>query len=190
MARAVLKVSDEADSKGLKLGRAAGKALGRTLKHMINDVAENGKEIAHGEYLIAYAIEKAEGMYMPKKGQKKRVKNGGALKLEWHEPKQHNIHIEVSVRDKADGRMIPGLDVEVTVMKGRRKVGTHRLPMLWHPYLYHYGRNWRVPGDGKYDLRVRFPAPLFHRHDRKNGRRFTRGADVTFRNVTLETGQD
>lgn len=191
MARAALKVSDEGDSKGLKLGRAEGEAFGRTLKHMLNDIAEGGKEIEHGDYLIAFALEEAEGMYAPKKRKKKGEKNGnGALKLEWREPKKENIHIEVSVRDKADGRMIPGLDIEVTVMKGRSKIGTHKHPLLWHPYLYHYGRNWKVPGDGKYDLRVRFPAPQFHRHDKKNGKRFTRGADVTFKNVTFETGQD
>ncbi|MEJ2433382.1 MAG: hypothetical protein P8Y53_09515 [Pseudolabrys sp.] len=108
-----LKPSDEGDKRGLALGRAEGEAFTRTLKHMLDDVAEGGGQ-----------------------------------------------------------------------------VGTHRLPLLWHPYLYHYGRNWKIPGDGTYSLRVRFPAPQFHRHDKKNGNRFAEGADVTFKNVKLETGKE
>jgi hypothetical protein len=172
--------SDEGDERGLELGRAEGEAFGRVLKHMLEDVADGGREIASGDYLIAYAAEKAEGMYVPK--------NGG---FEWQEPKGENIHIEVAVRDRADGRLIPGLDIDVTVIDGNGKeIGTHRHPLLWHPYLYHYGRNWALPGDGVYSLRVRFPAPQFHRHDKVNGNRFSKGADVTFGNVELKTGKD
>jgi len=175
-----LKPSDEGDKTGLKLGRAEGEAFGRTLKHMLDDVADGGEEIENGDYLIAYAIEKAEGMYVPTNG-----------KLEWKAPKDENIHIEIAVRDKADGRLIPGLDVHVTVIdKDGKELGTHKHALLWHPYLYHYGRNWIVPGDGAYSLRVRFDAPQFHRHDRKNGNRFAKGADVTFKNVELETGRE
>lgn len=172
--------SEEGDARGLALGRAQGEAFGRTLKHMIEDIADGGAEIESGDYLIGYAVEKAEGMYAPRNG-----------KLEWQEPKDENIHIEISVRDKADGRLIPGLDIDVTVIdKDGKEIGTHRHPLLWHPYLYHYGRNWVVPGDGTYCLRVRFEPPQFHRHDKKNGNRFAKSADVTFEDVALETGQD
>jgi len=176
-----LSVSDEGDARGLALGRAGGEAFGRTLRHMLDDIADGGAEIEHGDYLIAYAFEKAEGMYMP----------DGDGELKWHEPGEANIHIEVAVRDKADGRLLPGLDIDVTVIAADgTEVGTHRLPLLWHPYLYHYGRNWRIPGDGKYTLRVRFPAPQFHRHDKKNGKRFAKGTDVTFKDVALKTGRE
>ena len=172
--------SDEGDARGLALGRAQRDAFGQTLKHMIEDIADGGAEIESGDYLIGYAVEKAEGMYAPKNG-----------KLEWQEPEDENIHIEISVRDRADGRLIPGLDVDVTVIdEAGKEIGTHRHPLLWHPYLYHYGRNWVVPGDGTYRLRVRFPAPQFHRHDKTNGKRFIKDADVTFEDVELETGQD
>lgn len=181
MAKATeLQKSDEADARGLALGKQEGEAFGRTLKHMLEDVADGGEEIAHGDYLIAYAFEKAEGMYMPRDG-----------RLEWMEPERENIHIEISVRDRADGRLVPTLDIDVTLADEHgRDIGTHRQPLLWHPYLYHYGRNWVIPGDGTYSLRVRFPAPQFHRHDKKNGRRFIEGADVTFRNVKLKTGRE
>ena len=172
--------SNEGDERGLALGRAEGQAFGRTLKHMLEDVADGGREIESGDYLIAYAVEKAEGMYAPK--------DGG---LEWQAPSDENIHIEVSVRDRADGRLIPGLDIDVTVIdESGKQVGTHRHPLLWHPYLYHYGRNWVVPSNGTYSLRVRFPAPQFHRHDKVNGKRFAQGADITFEDVELKTGRE
>lgn len=175
-----LTASDEGDERGLALGRAQGLAFGRTLKHMLEDVADGGREIESGDYLIAYAAEKAEGMYVPK--------DGG---LEWQAPTDENIHIEVSVRDRADGRLIPGLDIDVTVIdKDGKEVGTHRHPLLWHPYLYHYGRNWVLPEEGTYTLRVRFPVPQFHRHDKVNGKRFAQGADVTFKDVELKTGRE
>ena len=65
-ATAELKISDEADARGLELGRQEGDAFGRTLKHMIEEIADGGGEIAHGDYLVAFAFEKAEGMYMPR----------------------------------------------------------------------------------------------------------------------------
>ena len=44
------------------------------------------------------AVEEAEGMYVPKDGA-----------LEWQEPGDRNAHVEVAVRDAAEGRLIPGL---------------------------------------------------------------------------------
>jgi hypothetical protein len=87
---------NEADARGLELGRREGEAFGRTLKRILEDVADGGEEIAHGDYLIAYAFEKAEGMYIPRDG-----------KLEWTAPERENIHIEIAVRNRADGRLLP-----------------------------------------------------------------------------------
>lgn len=88
--------SDEGDEAGLELGRAQGEAMTPTLRHMIDDVAHDGGEQAAGEYLVAYAVEEAEGMYVPRNG-----------RLEWQDPGEVNAHIEVAVRDAADGRLIP-----------------------------------------------------------------------------------
>jgi hypothetical protein len=170
--RPKLKVSEEGDAKGLRLGRAEGAAYGRTLKHMTGDVAEAGDAVRHGDYIIGYAVEKAEGMYMP----------GRTGRLKWMEPKAANAHIEVSVRDAADGRFIPVLDVTVTVTNsGGKKIGKHKEPLVWHPYLYHYGRNWRLPGDGRYSLRIQFPAPKFHRHEERQAHEQGRRCHVSQR---------
>ena len=62
--------------------------------------------------------------------------------------------------------------------------------MLWHPMLYHYGRNWTVPADGEYTLKVHIDPPTFMRHDEINGCRFKEPVDVTFEGVKVERGQD
>ena len=172
--------SDEADAEGLKLGQQQGEALTRTLRHMTGDIAQTGDEVESGEYLIAFAIEKAEGMHVPEGGD-----------LRWQEPGEENAHVEVAVRDAADGRFIPGLKVFVTITSGSgEEIGTHEHPLLWHPYLYHYGRNWKLPSSGRYDLKIAFDPPEFPRHDEKNGRRFLARGEVTFSGVGIETGQD
>ena len=175
-----LMTSEEADRKGLELGREQGEAMGRTLRHMLDEIADTGDEVRTGDYLIAFAAEEAEGMYVP---------DGDDLR--WQEPEDENIHIEIAVRDAADGRLIPNLKVFVTITAADgKKVGTHEQPLLWHPYLYHYGRNWKLPGSGRYDLHVRFDAPAFPRHDKKNGKRFLAGGEAVFRGVELETGKE
>ena len=176
-----LVASDEGDRKGLELGRAQGDALSRTLAHMTSDIAHDGGQVQSGEYLVAYAVEEAEGMYMP----------GDDGSLEWRAPTDENAHVEIAVRDAADGRLIPSLEIMATLIApDGSEVGTHRLPLLWHPYLYHYGRNWKVPGDGTYKLKVSFKAPTFMRHDKKNGNRFASGCEVIFDEVRIKTGQD
>ncbi len=131
---------------------------------MTDNIARDGGERQVGEYLVAYAVEEAEGMYVPKND-----------KLEWQPPTDENAHVEIAVRDAADGRLIPGLTVQVTLTApDGSDVGTHDLPLLWHPYLYHYGRNWTVPESGKYKMRVRFDPPKFPRHDKKERPSFSR----------------
>lgn len=168
--------SEEASAEVLKLAREQGQAYIKALGHMVRDVADSGNEQQAGDYIVAYAIEKAEGMY-------KRDDQGD---LVWHEPEDANVHIEVSVRDAADHRFIPALTVHVRLIDSAGKdVGLHRQPFLWHPWLYHYGRNWQVARSGAYTLAVRIEAPDFPRHDRKNGRRFADDVEVTFENVKI-----
>lgn len=139
----------------------------------------HGAQKPAGDYLVAYAVEKAEGLYIFRDGE-----------LHWQEPQNENAHLEVAVRDGADGRFIPGLTVYATLINREgTKVGTHRQAFYWHPWLYHYGRNWQVPGDGEYTLRIRIEAPEFPRHDKINGKRFATPVQVEFNNVTIKTGQ-
>lgn len=175
--RRELSPSEEATARGLELARAQGAAMTDTVRHMIDRIAKGGGEQSIGDYLVAYAYEDPEGLY--------RWRNGS---LEWEEPGDANVHLEIVVRDIADGRFVYGAGVRVAIEDSDgRGVGSHELPFLWHPSLPHYGANIRVPRSGTYALRVRVDPPTYARHDRLNGRRFITPTEVTFRQVRLDT---
>ncbi|HET8795470.1 MAG TPA: iron transporter, partial [Arthrobacter sp.] len=97
---------------------------------------------------------------------------------------------EVVVCDAADGRFIPVAKVFATLIDpDGNDLGTHEQPLMWHPMMYHYGRNWTVPADGTYTLKVRVEPPTIHRHDEVNGKRFTEPVEVEFTNVKVKRGK-
>lgn len=172
--------TSEATQKQLDLARAQGDAYKQALKHMATTVANDGGTAEAGDYLIGYAIEEAEGMYEWSDGE-----------LAWREPGETNLHVEVAVCDRADGRFVPGVRVFATLIDPEgAEVGTHEQPLLWHPMIYHYGRNWTVPSDGTYSLKVRVEPPTFGRHDEVNGKRFTTTEEVIFEGVEVKRGRD
>jgi uncharacterized protein involved in high-affinity Fe2+ transport len=172
--------TDEATPDQIQAARAQGEAYGTALGLMTERVAQTGGERRAGDYLVGYAVEEAEGMYEP---------TGDGLV--WREPEDENCHVEVTVRDAGDGRFVPCLTVRATLeTDDGEEVGTHVQPMLWHPMLYHYGRNWVVPGDGAYTLRVRIDPPDFMRHDEVNGKRFTEPVECEFAGVKISTGRE
>lgn len=171
-------LSDEMNQEQIGLAKRQGQALQAALSNMTQKEAR-GEQKNTGDYLIAWASEKAEGMYVRQDGQ-----------LTWQEPETENTHLEVAVCDAADGRFIPGLTVHATLIAPNgRQIGPHQQPFLWHPWLHHYGQNWEVPGQGPYTLRIRVEAPDFPRHDKTNGKRFEQPVEVEFANVRLELGQ-
>ncbi len=171
--------SSEATDEQLALARAQGEAYGLALAHMTDAVAHDGGERVAGDYRIGYAVEEAEGMYAWSDGE-----------LVWREPDSENAHIEVTVRDAADGRFVPGVRVFVTLVRpSGEEIGTHEHPLLWHPMLYHYGRNWTLPEDGEHTLRVQVEPPTFMRHDEVNGRRFLEPVEIEFTGLHVNRGQ-
>lgn len=172
--------TDEATERQLALARAQGDAYASALEHMTSVVADDGGQQRAGEYWIGYAVEAAEGMY--------EWTDDGPV---WRDPGQSNLHVEIAVRDGGDGRFVPGARVFVTlVAPDASEVGTHEHPLLWHPMIYHYGRNWQLPVDGSYTMRVRVEPPTFMRHDRVNGKRFMEPVEVEFTGVKVRRGQD
>lgn len=88
--------------------------------------------------------------------------------------------------DAADGRFIPQLTIHARFINSQGyDVGMHQQPFIWHPWVYHGGRNWHVAEEGDYTLEVSIKAPSFPRHDKKNGQRYTDDVDVTFNNVKI-----
>ncbi len=168
--------SNEATSEQLEITRTEGRAYHRALRAMAEESGAQTREA--GDYLVAVVVEEAEGMYAPIGGH-----------LVWHEPVDANAHVEVAVADRQDGRFVPGLDVTAEVVTaGGTSIGTRRMPFLWHPFLYHYGHNWRVPSEGDYTVKVRIDVPEFHRHDPVNGRRYAAPVDVEFGKVHIRPG--
>jgi Fe2+ transport protein len=173
-----MKPSKETNVRQLALGARQGTALGAAV-HEMTDREAHGRRLRAGEYTVVVAVEDAEGLYLME---------GGHLK--WTEPSTENAHFEIAVLDAADGRFIPNLDVTATVVDSHGvEIGTYRQPFLWHPWLYHYGRNWTLPNDGEYTIRVHVDTPDFPRHDKVNGCRYTEPIDVEFSNVHISTGQ-
>ncbi|MBN9032348.1 MAG: hypothetical protein BGO05_23805 [Rhizobiales bacterium 63-7] len=175
------KPSDEADRHQIAMAKKEGAAYRASLEYMAYKVADAGGEKHAGDYIVAFAQERAEGMYMLH----------GEGELEWTEPEEENCHLEISVSDAGDGRFIPYLEITATLTpKEGRAVGPFEVPFLWHPGLYHYGRNIKVPGDGEYRLQVTIKPPTFMRHDKVNGKRYAKTIDVTFDAVMIKTGKE
>lgn len=176
-------IMSAAKGDGLSLARAQGRAYARTLDEMTNHVANDGAAKQVGDYVIGYAIEYAEGWWIPH-GDKLRYRTGVAASAET------NAHIEIVVLDALTGRFMPGLKVHVTLADQDGQVlDSKPEPYMWHPWLYHYGENWRVPRAGKYQLHVQVSPPDYARYGRDIGQRFARPATVDFKDVLFQTGQ-
>ncbi len=167
--------SEEAGRVGLALARSEGAAYGLALKHMTGIVAKFGASKEAGDYQIALALEKAEGLYF-----------WTGSGLEWREPVSENLHVEVAVRDASDGRFIPGLEIHAHITDAAgSEIASLQVPFLWHPTLYHYGQNVKAPASTKVFVTVRVEPPTFPRHDKINGQRYTQPAEVRFGPIDL-----
>jgi hypothetical protein len=172
-----METSEEATPDELDLARKQGEAYAAAVHQMLKETQGRQKHV--GDYIVAVAVEKAEGMY--------RLED---VTLKWENPGDTNVHIEVMVADGADGRFIPDLSVEVTVIDGNgNEIDTHAHEFVWHPWLFHYGHNWILPVSGSYTLQVQVAPPLFLRHDKKNGIRYYQPVLVEFENIPIEVGQ-
>lgn len=172
--------TSEADKIQLEHAVAQGDAYRRALEYMAGQVAKDGGTTRAGDYLVGYAVEDAEGMYSFDDGD-----------LTWNNPTEENVHLEVVVCDAGDGRFVPTAGVTATLITpSGKELGPHEQSLVWHPMLYHYARNWTVPEDGEYTLRVHIEPPAFMRHDEINGRRFLEPVDAEFTGVKIERGKE
>jgi uncharacterized protein involved in high-affinity Fe2+ transport len=172
-----MSASNEAEPDQLGVARAEGDAYARALRAM--DEESGAVTQRAGDYLVAFVQENAEGMYELEDG-----------RLVWREaPTEANAHLEIAVADAGDGRFVPGLDISLTVLDGDRELFTTTMPFLWHPYLYHYGTNAKVPGEGPYTVRVQIQAPTFMRHDPVNGRRYAEPVQAVFEDRRFTPGR-
>lgn len=133
------------------------------------------------DYIISVACEDAEGMYM----------YDTTGKLEWMIPdKEDNQHFEVVVQDKDDKRFIPELEISAQLLDSNKKVVAEiNVPFIWHPFLFHYGINCKIPKAGKYFAKINIKKPSFHRHDEVYGKRYPKDVLVTLGPISLKPGR-
>ncbi len=132
-----MRPSFEATARERRIARQQGDAFGTALAEMMTIGV--GQEERAGEYTIALITLLADGFYYLQGG-----------RLVWQEPAaDENAYVLVAPRDANDGRFVPGLTVQVTLVDPQgREVGAKEQGFVWHPWLYHYGANWAVPGPG------------------------------------------
>jgi len=173
----------EDDEVDLALASAQGDALAEAFREMSRNVANSSAELRVGDYRVACAVEYAETSW---------VMNHDHLAYDprSEQSTETNAHLEVGVFDAMTGRFLPGLQVRATIVDGANVgEGTKDVAFMWHPWLYHYGRNWRVPHAGLYRVQVHVDPPPWSRAGAQRGRRFAEPIDVEFPEVRIETGQ-
>jgi hypothetical protein len=159
-----------------------GGAMGRAVRAM-NQQATSGASQLTADYRVEAAVEYAEAYWFCDP-------NALAYKSEVEASSAENCHIEIAPRDAWTGRFLPELNVTVTVWDSEgREIGTRPQPLMWHPWLYHYGENWRVPRSGRYRIRATFPPPAWPRYGATMGRRFAQGATIEFRELRIKSGE-
>ncbi len=160
----------------------AGEAYSNTLQAMYKQ-ANDGSDTISGDYFMAYAIEYSEG-YWYVKDDKLIYKTDNEMSAE------HNGHVEVSVRDAKTKRFMHDLNVTASLYEpDGSRIGTQKEMFMWHPWLYHYGKNWRVPKGNTYRLAVHIDPPAYRRYGQTTGNQFSHPLDMTFNNVLIKTGQ-
>lgn len=185
-----------AEEQETTLVRAQGDTYHQTTLAMYAQ-ATDGKDKALGEYHVGYAIEYAEAYWtFPEDGHGGQTARAsqppGKLRFtsEVETSSEQNGHVEVAVLEARTGRFLPGLHVVGTLTEANgHSLGTQGIPFMWHPWLYHYGENWRVPGKGTYHLHVHAEAPPYRRYGRETGLALTSAIDTDFDDVTIRPGQ-
>jgi hypothetical protein len=171
---------DEDEQIELHLAREQGDAFGAALEHVVGAAGGHGAQRRAGDYWVAYATRPAVALY-----------GWAGDELVWQEPVEANVYLGVTVRDGGDGRFLPCARVVATLIAADgQQLGPHEHPLVWHPTLYHYGRNWRLPASGLFTLRVRVDPPLFMRHDHVIGDRFKDAVEVDFPHLELRYLRD
>ena len=170
-----MKIED--NEKKIKLAEDQGKAFSAALDYMKE--MDNHAEKEVDDYIISLASEEAEGTYQLE-----------GDKLKWNTPQEgKNTHLEIVVRDAKDKRFIPGLKIRGKVFdEDKNVIADTDFPLLWHPFLLHYGAFFHIPKSGKYTVEVQIPAPTFHRHDEIKGKRYEKDVKVEIE-IELETGR-
>lgn len=177
-----------ADTAGLTLAMNEGAALGRSLNEMANNVAVSGGATRAGDYIAYVAFERSEAYWEPNG----HTPDGLSLRytIEADESLAHNAHLEIGMRDTLTGRFLPGMPPQATILDAQgRVVGTYEPHFMWHPWIHHFGMNFRIPHSGHYTVRVHADMPRYRRYGRLAETMFAAPLDAEIPNLKIVTGQ-
>lgn len=160
----------------IELANQQGKSYQNAVDYL-KKIVSSYQEEKVDDYIITVCAEEAEGLYQLEDGE-----------LEWQDPKEGlNSHIEIIVQDADDKRFIPELNVHATLFTKDKEIIQEKYhPFLWHPYVFHYGANWRIPAEGEYWVELKISAPRFHRHDVVKGKKYPRMINITLGPLKME----
>lgn len=132
-----------------RLTRLAGSAESAVADWVLQHSGPLTGEATAGEFRVAFTVTPAEGWW----------EMAGDGKLAWHEAPANHVHLRVFVLNRSDGRLIPGLDVAVTLIDDNDNERVAPVAYGWYPLLNAYGGNIPLSSDGSYRLRIRIAAP-------------------------------
>ena len=144
--------------------------------------ATSGAEQQAGGMIVTYAIEYAESFW--------RFSPSGHFRYTIGNERSNvtNAHLEIAPRDPRTGRFIPAATVTTQTLGPDGGSPKQDTPMLWHSWLYHFGKNVRVPHSGLYTLNVTVtPTPLAH-YGRQTGNSWWAPVSVSFAQARIKTG--
>ena len=168
------------DPKKQDVARKQGEAFDAALEIMSQDV-DTCLSVHKDDYIITIACEEAEGSYVP----------ADEKSLTWNAPgKPLNKHIEIVVQDADDHRFLPELSIRCTMRDTNGDgIAEFELPFMWHPFMFHYGSDVELPGEGDYRFSLTIGQPEFGRHDELNGARYKTAVQVDLGPLHLKPGR-
>ncbi len=171
------------ESGQLGLARSQGDAFFATVKGMFAQ-ANDGVVKPAGDYRVVCAVEYSEAWWFYREGK-------FDYKYEEELSAKHNAHVEIAPVDARTGRFLPAPNVTAALVEedNGQSLGEAGEHFMWHPWLYHYGDNWRVPHGGNYRITASFDPPAYRRYGRNAGRRFAHPVEVSFEHIKIKTGE-
>ena len=132
-----------------------------------------------GNILVAYFCEPARYL--------KYDQDGEAIV---EDPKEENAYIGIAIHHAETMHFLDRLSVSVKVFDASNKlIGVHPHPFHARPGLHNYGHNWKLPGDGLYNLHVTVEITQKQREEMVECELPTGICEVIFHNIKIVTGK-
>jgi hypothetical protein len=169
---------EEATQRAMHLARLQGDAYAQAAAHLLSEASGLGAECRVGGYRIGYVARVEAGTDPP----------GGGC--EHGDIEAGMVSLGVIVRDAADGRFVPGLQVVVTILAANgSELGCHTHPLLWHPVVHQYARDWALPRVVPLRVRVSIVSTPHVQRSRIYADRLADSVEIEFSDVIIPAAE-